>query len=262
MYITKFCVVIMMFMNYLTFSQCQANFRYTSNGLDISLVSTSINAGSTLNSQTPIWDFGDGSPQVIGIDAINHTYQNPGIYNVCIEIFTWPTSWTTCSSTYCDSIAIPVCVCDSISLNIDNTFNSQSYLSVSSDFSCINGTVLREWFVYDTYDNLLFSDTSQNLIYNNPSFLDTISLCLETKNFTITGTNTCLICDEIYYDGNNWVFSQLPNPSYANFTNKSHDKSLYKSYNFFGQEIKFNSSKFIIRKYSDGTVEKVLNFKR
>ena len=87
-------------------SQCQADFQYTSSGLNLNLISTSINAGSTLNSQTPTWNFGDGSPQVTGLSSITHTYQNAGVYNVCIEIFTWPTSWTTCSSIYCDSVLV------------------------------------------------------------------------------------------------------------------------------------------------------------
>ena len=87
-------------------AQCQANFQYTVTGLNISLTSTSNNAGSTLNSQTPTWNFGDGSPQITGSSTVNHTYQNPGVYNVCIEIFTWPTSWTTCSSIYCDSVLV------------------------------------------------------------------------------------------------------------------------------------------------------------
>ena len=51
-----FCLLI----NNFIFSQCQADFQYTTNGLDVSLINTSINAGSTLNSQTPTWDFGDG----------------------------------------------------------------------------------------------------------------------------------------------------------------------------------------------------------
>ena len=89
-----------------TKAQCQADFQYTSSGFNLNLISTSINAGNTLNSQTPTWDFGDGSPQVTGLDSITHVYQNAGVYNVCIEIFTWPTSWTTCSSIYCDSIFI------------------------------------------------------------------------------------------------------------------------------------------------------------
>ena len=89
-----------------TKAQCQADFQYTSSGFNLNLISTSINAGNTLNSQTPTWDFGDGSPQVTGLDSITHVYQNAGVYNVCIEIFTWPTSWTTCSSIYCDSILI------------------------------------------------------------------------------------------------------------------------------------------------------------
>ena len=89
-----------------TKAQCQADFQYTSSGFNLNLISTSINAGNSLNSQTPTWDFGDGSPQVTGLDSITHVYQNAGVYNVCIEIFTWPTSWTTCSSIYCDSILI------------------------------------------------------------------------------------------------------------------------------------------------------------
>ena len=250
-----------MFMSYLTFSQCQANFQYSSNGLNINLVSTSINAGNTWNSQTPIWDFGDGSPQVIGSNTINHTYQNPGVYNVCIEIFTWPTSWTTCSSTYCDSIEIPVCACDSISLNIDNTFNSQSYLSVSSDLSCVNSTVLYEWSLYNSNNNLLFSDTSQNLIYNNSSFYDTISLCLETKVTTLSGINTCILCDDIYFDGNNWLFFQLSNPLNNNFINIYEGKVLDKSYNLFGQEVIKNSTDIVIERYMDGSFVKTIKLR-
>jgi len=93
-------------MNYLTFSQCQASFQYSTSGLSVDFQSTSINAGSSLNSQTPTWNFGDGSPQVTGVDFVNHIFTSPGLYNVCIDIFTWPTSWTTCSDTYCDTIFI------------------------------------------------------------------------------------------------------------------------------------------------------------
>ena len=44
-------------------SQCQADFQYTSSGLNLNLISSSINAGSTVNSQTPTWNFGDGSTE-------------------------------------------------------------------------------------------------------------------------------------------------------------------------------------------------------
>ena len=145
-----FCLLI----NNFIFSQCQADFQYTTNGLDVSLINTSINAGSTLNSQTPTWDFGDGSPPITGLNSINYTYQNSGTYNICIDIFTWPTSWTTCSSTYCDSVEINFnSLCDSITLTVDNSFNLQSYLSVSADYGSISGSFNGLWAVYDNFNN-------------------------------------------------------------------------------------------------------------
>ena len=248
-----FCLLI----NNFIFSQCQADFQYTTNGLDVSLINTSINAGSTLNSQTPTWDFGDGSPPVTGLNSINYTYQNSGTYNICIDIFTWPTSWTTCSSTYCDSVEINFnSLCDSITLTVDNSFNLQSYLSVSADYGSISGSFNGLWTVYDNFNNLLFSDTSQNLIYNNSSFYDSILVCLETKVISLLDTNICNVCDVVYFDGTNWLFFVFPNALNTNFINSLNDHDLFKTYNFSGQEIKYNSSDFFIRKYFDGSFKK------
>lgn len=248
-----FCLLI----NNFIFSQCQADFQYTTNGLDVSLINTSINAGSTLNSQTPTWDFGDGSPLITGLNSINYTYQNSGTYNICIDIFTWPTSWTTCSSTYCDSVEINFnSLCDSITLTVDNSFNLQSYLSVSADYGSISGSFNGLWTVYDNFNNLLFSDTSQNLIYNNSSFYDSILVCLETKVISLLDTNICNVCDVVYFDGTNWLFFVFPNALNTNFINSLNDHDLFKTYNFSGQEIKYNSSDFFIRKYFDGSFKK------
>ena len=251
------CIVFCLLVNNFIFSQCQADFQYTTNGLDISLVNTSINAGSTLNSQTPTWDFGDGSPTITGLNSINYTYSNSGTYNVCIDIFTWPTSWTTCSSTYCDSVEINInSLCDSITLTVDNSFNLQSYLSVSVDYSSISSSFNGLWTVYDNFNNLLFLDTSQNLIYNNSSFYDSILVCLETKVISLLDTNICNVCDVVYFDGTNWLFFVFPNALNTNFINSLNDHDLFKTYNFSGQEIKYNSSDFFIRKYFDGSFKK------
>ena len=251
------CIVFCLLINNFIFSQCQADFQYTTNGLDISLVNTSINAGSTLNSQTPTWDFGDGSPTITGLNSINYTYSNSGTYNVCIDIFTWPTSWTTCSSTYCDSVEINInSLCDSITLTVDNSFNLQSYLSVSADYGSISGSFNGLWTVYDNFNNLLFLDTSQNLIYNNSSFYDSILVCLETKVISLLDTNICNVCDVVYFDGTDWLFFVFPNALNTNFINSLNDHDLFKTYNFSGQEIKYNSSDFFIRKYFDGSFKK------
>ena len=258
MFIKSYSSIIFCFLiNNFIFSQCQADFQYTTNGLDVSLINTSINAGSTLNSQTPTWDFGDGSPPITGLNSINYTYQNSGTYNICIDIFTWPTSWTTCSSTYCDSVEINFnSLCDSITLTVDNSFNLQSYLSVSADYGSISGSFNGLWAVYDNFNNLLFSDTSQNLIYNNSSFYDSILVCLETKVISLLDTNICNVCDVVYFDGTNWLFFVFPNALNTNFINSLNDHDLFKTYNFSGQEIKYNSSDFFIRKYFDGSFKK------
>ena len=49
--------LISLFTILFTNGQCQADFQYTSSGFNLNLISTSINAGNTLNSQTPTWDF-------------------------------------------------------------------------------------------------------------------------------------------------------------------------------------------------------------
>ena len=251
------CIIFCLLINNFIFSQCQADFQYTTNGLDVSLINTSINAGNTLNSQTPTWDFGDGSPTITGLNSINYTFSNSGTYNVCIDIFTWPTSWTTCSSTYCDSVEINInSLCDSITLTVDNSFNLQSYLSVSADYGIISGSFNGLWTVYDNFNNLLFLDTSQNLIYNNSSFYDSILVCLETKVISLLDTNICNVCDVVYFDGTDWLFSVFPNALNTNFINSLNDQDLFKTYNFSGQEIKYNSSDFFIRKYFDGSFKK------
>ena len=130
-------------------AQCQANFQYTSTGLNISLTSTSNNAGSTWNSQTPTWNFGDGSPQITGSSTVNHTYQNPGIYNVCIEIFTWPTSWTTCSDIHCESILVgnvsPASWdCDGQGNCLDPGTGNGQYISLSACQSVCGVTTVTE----------------------------------------------------------------------------------------------------------------------
>jgi hypothetical protein len=251
------CIIFCLLINNFIFSQCQADFQYTTNGLDVSLINTSINAGNTLNSQTPTWDFGDGSPTITGLNSINYTYSNSGTYNICIDIFTWPTSWTTCSSTYCDSVEINInSLCDSITLTVDNSFNLQSYLSISADYGNTSGSFNGLWTVYDNFNNLLFSDTSQNLIYNNSSFYDSILVCLETKVISLLDTNICNVCDVVYFDGTNWLFFVFPNALNTNFINSLNDHDLFKTYNFSGQEIKYNSSDFFIRKYFDGSFKK------
>ena len=257
MYITKFCVVIMLFMNYLAFSQCQASFQYSTSGLSVEFQSTSINAGNTLNSQTPIWDFGDGSPQVFGVDIVNHVFTSPGLYNVCIDIFTWPTSWTTCSDTYCDTISIINSICDSINIVFNNSFNLQSYFSCSVNYNNLNGNISQGWFLYDN-NNLIYSDSTQNLIFNNFNLFDTISICLESKIITSLDTSTCVICDDVFFDGNNWVFLNLSNPLSNEFSITNHNKVIYKRLNMLGQETKGNSSEPTIIIYVDGTVEKVM----
>ena len=207
-------------------AQCQANFQYTSTGLNINLTSTSINAGSTLNSQTPTWDFGDGSAQVTGSSTINYTYQNSGIYNVCIEIFTWPTSWTTCSSIYCDSVIVG---------NIS-----------SASWDCVNGACIDPTTGLGQYTSLsacLFD--SCIVMPPSPSWDCIGNACYDPGNgmgmyaSQIVCASSCVISTVEEYTNN---------------------KELLKKTDLLGRERKGAKNEVILYIYDDGTVEKKLIF--
>ena len=267
-----------------TKAQCQADFQYTSSGFNLNLISTSINAGNTLNSQTPTWDFGDGSPQVTGLDSITHVYQNAGVYNVCIEIFTWPTSWTTCSSIYCDSIiignSIPaswdcnpttgcydpgtglgqyssfascqsicqsqiVSPCDSIDI-----VGSQSQLTME----VMSGTNVNSplYIVTTDFNGYIVGEDSLTWTHDAwpiMALTDTIITCITYVN----GVDTLTCCVEFFWNGSFWakMGSVTSIEEIGSF-----DKKLIKVVDMLGRETSINSNQTLFFIYEDGLIEK------
>ena len=111
--------------------------------------------------------------------------------------------------------------------------------------------------MYDN-NNLLYSDSAQNLIFNNFNLFDTLLLCLESKIITSLDSSTCVICDDVFFDGNNWVFLNLSNPLSADFSITNNNRIIYKRLNMLGQEVKGILSEPTIIIYVDGTIEKVM----
>ena len=73
----------------------QAQFAYSTNGLTITVLDSSLYADSI------VWDFGDGTT-IVGGDSVSYTYNNDGTYQVCQYAF------NTCQQvdTMCTSVSV------------------------------------------------------------------------------------------------------------------------------------------------------------
>lgn len=70
------------------------------------------------------WSWGDGSPlQTAGPGAtVNHTYAQPGTYNICLHMYTFPNDSTCCHDSTCKIIVIPPPSCAVINSNFTITY--------------------------------------------------------------------------------------------------------------------------------------------
>lgn len=71
-------------------SNCVAMFSYSQNNATITTNPTLIGSPSCFNVNTVLtWSWGDGTSSTSGLNqGSSHTYQNPGTYTVCLQVFT------------------------------------------------------------------------------------------------------------------------------------------------------------------------------
>lgn len=77
-------------------NDCEANFEYTVDDLSVQLIDLSIGSISFWD-----WDFGDGNWS--GLQNPDHTYSEPGGYNICLTV---SDSMFNCFDTYCTYVFI------------------------------------------------------------------------------------------------------------------------------------------------------------
>jgi gliding motility-associated-like protein len=196
-----------------------------SNPLMVSFISTSIEADSL------IWDFGDGSPVVINETNPTHYYDSTGQYLVTLTVFNTANPLWTCPDSQSESVNVnaPITTlnfsnnvgCPPLHLHMaENFFNAIWEVEFSNGYSVVN-----------TYQEM--SNTYQTIQYFNGEYLATINYPANNLNHwpyivfeeagtydatvTVTDANGCQ-ATEIYED----IVNVTANPDFAAF-----DISLY-----------------------------------
>lgn len=239
----------------------QANFFYVNNGLQYNFIS----GGTCLNcaTQTYNWDFGDGTILTNAPANVNHTYAQPGFYNVCLTVNGVAANNTTCTNTSCQAIAVSAnpqpctalasytssVVANTVNFTNTSTCNTCAISSYVWDFGdgsapnntpspshtyatpgtytvCLTLTGMDSMNVGTCVDDTCMSIT----ITGTPN-------CVATSNFTnvnnvnvvqFTSTGTCNACATVSYA---WNFgdggtSSLPNPTHTYAANGNYNVCL------------------------------------
>lgn len=180
-------------------TNCQANFSYanpiTPNGntfCEFTDYSTT-SPGNLITSW--IWDFGDNTTSTL--QNPNHIYASPGLYLVCLDIFTSD----SCSASFCDMIIVgdtlPFPSCDAMFF-----YGATGTLGYSfTDLSTATGNIIAwYWNFGDSTTSTLQNPVHQ---FTSPG---TYYVCL-----TITTDNglTCTFCDNVYYNNTGNCFADF-----------------------------------------------------
>ncbi|NRA49151.1 MAG: PKD domain-containing protein, partial [Phaeodactylibacter sp.] len=98
----------------------QANFGFTADELEVSFLDS-----TTLDPIAWLWTFGDGQSSTL--NEPNHTYQNPGAYEVCL------TTSNICGNTqFCDSVTV-ICSPPWVNFNWIESDGSVSFFQLADD---------------------------------------------------------------------------------------------------------------------------------
>jgi PKD repeat protein len=178
---------------------CSADFTYETDQLN--LTCTDLSSGDIL---TRFWDFGDGSNP--SIDP-NHTYTEPGEYEVCLTIGNFA---PFCFDTYCETVTVVEYTCEpsfDYSGDLNNLYSFTNTTTV--------GNVTSVMWEFGDGNTSTFANPAYT--YNEAG---TYEVCLTTFD----GENVCgFVCQEVdvYPLGVNDVksrsFSIYPNPSNGSF---------------------------------------------
>ncbi len=156
-----------------------------------------------------IWDFGDGTPpvSVTGCGSVNHVYNLPGTYNICLTA----SNPAGCQSTVCDSITVsgPIAsffgsplttTCPPLIVQFtSNSVGASSYAWDFGDSSPIS-TVQNPNHVYTTIDTftVTLTVTSANGCQDDTTIVDYIMITGPIGTYTFSPHGYCSCTDVTY----------------------------------------------------------------
>ncbi len=142
------------------------------------------------------WNFGDGTPILCCANTPNHTYANPGTYNVCIKIKrNTPAGSTPCIREYCKTIVIenPCTLVANFTWYRDSlpTVALYSYHFTNTSAPLSSSDSIRWTFGDGTSSN----QVNPMHVYAQPG---TYTVCLRVIKRTATGALTTCISEKCY----------------------------------------------------------------
>lgn len=193
---------------------CQAGFTWTYNGNAVVFADGSTSSPGQIIGWT--WDFGDGTTSNNANPV--HTYANPGLYNVCLTIFTSD----SCSSTSCNQLQAsgggPMCSADFIW-----SFNGNSVVFTDQSSSSTAQVVSWTWDLGDGTTSTLQNPThtyAQSGLYNVCLSIFTSDSCSSTICYNVQANggsgNTCQASFISYPDSTGQFSTIIVNTSTGN----------------------------------------------
>ncbi len=208
------CVIFLLGTWNLSFGQnCTALFNIASlNGTTVEFNNTSISNNPVGQLPDFVWTFGDGESS----EDINATYTFPwaGTYTVCLTL-TDPI--TSCTDTYCESIAVGILNCNSYSIEITPGIPTSTLeIYNPSDF----GAYYPDNVIW--YDGVMAVGNTPVLTYQTPN-VGPYSVCIEYEvegqvcsqcvDFDVEDPTVCPVEFTYTTDPNNLGIFNVPNPS-------------------------------------------------
>ncbi|MEZ5082366.1 MAG: PKD domain-containing protein [Bacteroidales bacterium] len=160
------------------------------------------------------WDFGDGTTSS-DLNPV-HYYENPGIYNVCLSI--WSNEFT-CDDVYCENIEV-----FNDTSNCENWFTYASYDNLSFDFTGFSTPEAISYF-WDLGDGNTKSGQEISHTYSI-SINDVVPVTLSTLHFDPISLDSCIAVSQ------QWIFVGNSSSCVADYLFYQ-DSSDFLSFHFF-----------------------------
>jgi PKD repeat protein len=183
-----------------TTAQCSADFTWSVSGSTVQL--TNISTGTNFNS----WSFGDGGSSTA--TSPNHTYSNPGLYDICLYTY-----YTDSISGFCnDSVCYQITIIDSMGTGC--TVGASIYASgnqIIGTNSSMNAGIYN-WSVSDYNSGANLANVNTTDLNYSPGYYGDFLVCLTA--YDSSGMVCDTLCDLVT------LLDTMPNPcnAIADFT--------------------------------------------